>query len=205
METNVRTPMEIFNLPQHLLVPLFQRPYVWEEDDQWQPLWQDLERLAEVHLADQASGAAHFLGAVVLQAHGGVTGAVPASNVIDGQQRLTTLQLVLDAAAAVFEERGIDNLAAQLDSLTHNSSNFVPDRAEQLKIRHTNKDRSAFDEVMNASQPIEYASLKHTGSKIARAHAFSSPGSRSGSTGSRRARAKPGRRPLGVRRSWRAC
>ena len=28
-------------------VPLYQRPYVWTEAGQWQPLWDDLRRLAE--------------------------------------------------------------------------------------------------------------------------------------------------------------
>lgn len=37
METNVRTPLDVFNLPQHLVVPLFQRPYVWDETEQWLP------------------------------------------------------------------------------------------------------------------------------------------------------------------------
>ena len=40
MDTAVRTPLAVFTMPQHLLVPLFQRPYVWDEDQQWEPLWQ---------------------------------------------------------------------------------------------------------------------------------------------------------------------
>ena len=54
METNVRTPLDVFNLPQHLEVPLFQRPYVWDEAEQWLPLWQDVRRNAELHLTDAA-------------------------------------------------------------------------------------------------------------------------------------------------------
>lgn len=38
VETTVRTPMQIFSLPQQLVVPLFQRPYVWEQEEQWVPL-----------------------------------------------------------------------------------------------------------------------------------------------------------------------
>lgn len=45
VETNVRTPMQIFSLPQQLVVPLFQRPYVWEQEEQWAPLWGDIRRL----------------------------------------------------------------------------------------------------------------------------------------------------------------
>ncbi len=46
MDTQVRTPQAIFMQPQRLLVPLFQRPYVWNEELQWEPLWKDLERVA---------------------------------------------------------------------------------------------------------------------------------------------------------------
>jgi hypothetical protein len=45
MQTNVRTPTDVFNLPQRLQVPLFQRPYVWSQEKQWEPLWRDVERI----------------------------------------------------------------------------------------------------------------------------------------------------------------
>ncbi|MGQ0624125.1 MAG: GmrSD restriction endonuclease domain-containing protein [Sporichthyaceae bacterium] len=172
MQTNVLTPMQIFNLPQHLLVPLFQRPYVWDEQEQWEPLWQDVRRLAEVRLREPFSSASHFLGAVVLQAQEGHQGHMPASNIIDGQQRLTTLQLLMDAAGAVLEESGADALAGQLESLTHNQENFLRAGETALKVRHTNRDRDAFDEVMCAEPPIDHAGLVHAATLIARAHAF---------------------------------
>lgn len=172
METNVRTPLEIFGLPQRLVVPLFQRPYVWDEDEQWGPLWDDIRRLTELRLRDANSSATHFLGAVVVQSEGPGLGSLPVSNIIDGQQRLTTLQLLMDAAGSVLESAGFDALAGQLESLTHNQSNFLPAGESRLKIRHTNRDHAAFDEVMNAELPVGYAALKHSGAKIVRAHAF---------------------------------
>jgi len=50
METHVRTPQDVLMQPQHLVVPPFQRPYVWEKEEQWAPLWQDVRRLAELRL-----------------------------------------------------------------------------------------------------------------------------------------------------------
>src|SRR5690606_1224581 len=41
-----------------------------------------------------------------------------------------------------------------------------------LKIRHSNKDRGPFDEVMSAQAPIAYDELKNSGSRIVRAHRF---------------------------------
>ncbi|GAC1519923.1 MAG: hypothetical protein NVS3B1_02080 [Marmoricola sp.] len=172
VETNVRTPLQIFSLPQRLVVPLFQRPYVWDQDEQWQPLWDDIRRLTELRLRDPYSNATHFLGAVVVQAHDGQLGSLQASNVIDGQQRLTTLQLVMDAAAAILEAAGHDTLAGQLGSLTHNQSTFVALGESRLKIRHTNRDQSAFDEVMDAEPPVDHSGLAHASSKVCRAHAY---------------------------------
>lgn len=172
METAVRTPIEIFTLPQQLVIPLFQRPYVWNEQDQWAPLWSDVRRLTEARLADPFATVTHFLGAIVVQASDGQIGALPQSSIIDGQQRLTTLQLLMDATAAVLKEADVDALAGQLDSLTHNQPNFLRPGDSSLKLRHSNKDRSAFDEVMEAEVPVDHASLVHAGTLIARAHEY---------------------------------
>lgn len=67
METAVRTPMHIFALPQQLVVPLFQRPYVWDEQNQWAPLWHDVRRLIEARRREPFGQVTHFLGAIVVQ------------------------------------------------------------------------------------------------------------------------------------------
>lgn len=164
--------MQVFNLPQRLVVPLFQRPYVWDEQNQWAPLWQDIRRLIDARQRDPFGQLTHFLGAIVVQAHDMQLGHLPSSNIIDGQQRLTTLQLLMDAAAAVLKEADLDTLAGQLDTLTHNQANFLKAGDSALKVRHTNKDRSAYDEVMEADPPVDHGSLTHAGSLIARAHAY---------------------------------
>src|SRR6266566_866551 len=51
VETQVRTPQMVFMQPQRLVVPLFQRPYVWNEENQWEPLWNDVVRVADRLLA----------------------------------------------------------------------------------------------------------------------------------------------------------
>ncbi|WP_309108879.1 DUF262 domain-containing protein [Arthrobacter sp.] len=49
-----------------MVVPLFQRPYVWSKERQWQPLWEDIARLADM-LTKKNPAATHFLGAFVVQ------------------------------------------------------------------------------------------------------------------------------------------
>jgi hypothetical protein len=172
MDTHVRTPLSIFSLPQQLVVPLFQRPYVWDEENRWAPLWQDIRRLADHNLSHQGATPTHFLGAVVIQASEKSHGGLPAWSIIDGQQRLTTLQVVFDATAAAFERLEFDQLTGQLEALTHNPGVYVNDGDVALKLRHTNRDRPAYDEVMLADPADGYEQLEHKASLLARCHSF---------------------------------
>lgn len=172
METFKRTPLQLFNLPQHFVIPLFQRPYVWREEEQWGPLWNDIRRITELRIAEPRSNATHFLGAVVIQSHEAQSKRLTTWNVIDGQQRLTTLQILADATCALLAESGQVKLSGQLERLTHNDENFVEEGDSRLKVRHLNKDRGAFDEVMTAEPPIDHADLANAGSQISAAHAY---------------------------------
>src|SRR5690625_3275246 len=125
MDTFKRTPQQLFNLPQHFVIPLFQRTYVWKQEEQWEPLWKDVRRIAEARIAQPHAGATHFRGAVVIQAHESKTKQLTAWNVIDGQQRRTTLHLLSAAVRSVVSKYGDVKLAGQLERLTHNDEFFV--------------------------------------------------------------------------------
>lgn len=173
MDTQVRTPQAIFMQPQRLLVPLFQRPYVWNEELQWDPLWKDLERVAMRLL--QSSGTAqtpHFLGAVVLQQLPTQTSDLQQRTIIDGQQRLTTLQLLLDALHSEIAKGGCTMPAARLEPLISNAQAFCRHKEDRFKVWPTNRDRPAFNEVMEAPSPIDYQKLQHRASRMAKAHQF---------------------------------
>lgn len=173
MDTQVRTPQAIFMQPQRLLVPLFQRPYVWNEELQWEPLWKDLERVATRLLRSPATPPApHFLGAVVLQQLATQTSDLQQRTVIDGQQRLTTLQLLLDAVHAEIALVGAAMPAARLEPLIANASAFCRHPEDRFKVWPTNRDRAAFNEVMEAPPPVDYPKLQHRASRMAKAHQF---------------------------------
>lgn len=172
METFKRTPLQLFNLPQHFVIPLFQRPYVWKEDEQWEPLWKDIRRVAELRMSEPHLAPQHFLGAVVLQAQEAESARLTTWNVIDGQQRLTTLQLLADATCAIFAQAGLSKHASQLEGLTHNSESFIEEDESPLKVRHLNNDHDAFLEVMTAEPPIDHSDLKHQESRIVHAHRY---------------------------------
>ena len=80
---------------------------------------------------------------------------MPTWSIIDGQQRLTTLQFVFGAAVSTFEANGLNHLTGQLEALTHNSTHYLQGDGKALKLHHTNRDQAAYDEVMEAEPPVD--------------------------------------------------
>src|SRR5450759_5192726 len=86
-------------------VPLYQRPYTWGEEN-WKQLWADL--LDQYYVLKRGSlqsrQSAHFFGSFVLAPFNISARSAPNFLVVDGQQRLTTVFLLLaalrDTAAA---------------------------------------------------------------------------------------------------------
>lgn len=148
-------------MPQQFVVPLFQRRYRWTEEKQWDPLWRDIQRVAERLLgAGKDTVNPHFLGAVVLQQIEIPTGSLQEKTIIDGQQRLTTLQLLMDAVHGELLKVGARQAAARLGTLIENGEQFRETPEEQFKIRPTHEDRPQFDAVMAAKHPVNYVELK---------------------------------------------
>ena len=150
-------------------IPLFQRRYVWDQEEQWEPLWEDVRNTAESCVGDNGFQQAHFLGAVVIQGKLQPVGRLDIRIVVDGQQRLTTMQLLLDAAQEVFEQRGYDDLAEYLSEFVLNKRTFQggdPDKA--FKVWPTMGDQDAFRQTMHNHLPSD----EYRESRIVRAHEF---------------------------------
>jgi hypothetical protein len=173
METQVRTPQMVFMQPQRLVVPLFQRPYVWNEENQWEPLWNDIVRVAERVLNRPSDKHhPHFLGAVVLQQVQKQTGQMQERTITDGQQRLTTLQLLLDALGAELQSIQALAPALRIEPLVTNAQPFCSKPEDRFKVWPTNRDRPAFNAVMGASPPINYDNVGHPRERMVEAHRF---------------------------------
>ena len=179
MITNILTPTQLFQFNIRYTIPEFQRRYVWEQEGQWEPLWDDLRNTAETYLeeldrsglnplvADQNTSA-HFLGAVVIQQVPVAVMDIQRREVIDGQQRMTTLQLLLDAIQQVFEEIGLGAEAANLSQFVLNNQNLVQDKDHIFKLWPTTNDREAFRHAMDNG----LATDKFENSLIVQAHEF---------------------------------
>ena len=149
MKADTYALASIFGRDVRYVVPLYQRPYVWNEEEHWEPLWQDILWVLD-HLDTTADEkpTPHFLGAIVVEQQATQVGEIDMRSVIDGQQRLTTLQLLLAAASRVAERRGHPAEARLLAGLTSNNEDLAQNAEQRFKVWPTNTNRDAFLAVM---------------------------------------------------------
>lgn len=152
MQANSRTLDALFNSQLRYVVPMFQRLYVWQEDPQWRTLWEDVYEKADLQIEGKTTNP-HYLGAVIIE---GVKPSSPREVkrflVIDGQQRLTTLQILFCAFRDIARKNGwvtLDRAAtrylenADVDVMEH------PDE-ERFKLWPTTLNRAFFSDIISA-------------------------------------------------------
>ena len=182
MHTEILSPKKLFQKEVRYVIPPFQRPYVWSLDDQWGPLWEDVWNVAEGYLeALERSGndevkaesetTPHFLGAIVLRQVSTATKDLEQREVIDGQQRVTTLQLLLDAIQQVCE--GLDQPYAKsagrrLSKLVTNDKELIAEGHHAFKLWPTQSDQQAFTHAMDNGLAVN----DFSDSLIVQAHEF---------------------------------
>ncbi len=127
------------------VVPHFQRPYSWDKKH-WEDLWNDL-----VELCKESQPRIHFIGSIVTMPSQSVPEGVPKFVLIDGQQRLTTLLILL---AAIRDNAATlpGTLANQIDDLL--LFNKYQEGLDEYKLLPTQKDRTAFARLMK-KEPVQ--------------------------------------------------
>lgn len=133
MEAGKRTISDIFNGNRKLIIPFFQRTYVWKEE-QWSRLIEDMEYISK-------TSKEYFLGSIILKSHptpsNGSIGDV--RTVIDGQQRLTTMAIFLKVLGLKTNQ---SNIVERLFTLDDGS----------IAMQHSQGDSEAFNRVMNLTE-----------------------------------------------------
>ena len=154
MDARILNLRSLFHQQISYRIPQFQRSYAWGEHVQWRPLWEDIRNVAlRVLKKDEHDNVRpHFMGAIVLQQQNSKAGEVSKKLVIDGQQRLTTLQLLIKVTEQVFRSQGDNSRADRLEELTINQkSHWGGDSDNQTKIRQSNlNDQKAFQEAIRS-------------------------------------------------------
>ncbi|MEO8059732.1 MAG: DUF262 domain-containing HNH endonuclease family protein [Burkholderiales bacterium] len=152
MDSRTFTIQQIFQDRRQYRVPFYQRPYVWNRDDQWGRLWEDIRDKADTRLQG-GKAFPHFMGAVVLepQKKVGLLG-VERHHIIDGQQRLTTLQYVLTALIHALRSAKNEKLLPLFEACLSNANpETMEDVAvERFKLWPTFRDRKQYEQAMTA-------------------------------------------------------
>lgn len=122
-----------------LLIPLFQRAYVWTQ--------KQFDRMtSEIEAIESGQDASRFLGAVIAVTRPTNPSQPTPHEIVDGQQRLTTLYMFLVAAAHVAAREGRNEYARGLIS-----TNLIVDWAQDIpvntKLQPSIADRGQFQEI----------------------------------------------------------
>lgn len=166
MQPNKTSVTGLFNSPCQYQVPIFQRGYVWTLEKQVVPLWEDIQDRADSLQQHQSLGnnamlkplQKHFLGSVVLTPVGNKFGRVPSYEVIDGQQRSTTLHLLLLAFSIAAKTANNSTLQQMLGPLIRNPGPYTepndrhkvwPTQAGQAEMQRLNTAETAEDIATN--------------------------------------------------------
>ncbi len=117
-------------------MPFFQRAYVWTK-----PNWEDM-------LADLLEfGRPHFLGSLILKQQKPKSGEQKEVLVIDGQQRLTTLSLLLKALYDSFSDEMRTNCRNELLKYLF-YKRYATDKSYQIKIVSSRIDGTQFRRII---------------------------------------------------------
>lgn len=136
-ETNLQSILEG---TKQFLVPLFQRTYSWDTKE-WDTLWDDLEDLYE-----EQKPRDHFIGSTVTIPFDSAPSGVTKFLLIDGQQRLTTVLILLALLRNQAKGRPEGTLAEEINDLF--LTNRYKKGDDHWKLLPTQADRSVFEQLM---------------------------------------------------------
>lgn len=139
MKVDDTTLEDLLEGTKQFVVPRFQRIYSWEKKH-WEELWRDL-----LDVYDEETTREHFMGAIVtmpieMQPHG-----VSKFLLIDGQQRLTTIFVILACIRDLVGEQ--NTLSEKIDDL-YLLNKYGKD-GNRHKLLPTQADKDAFLEIIN--------------------------------------------------------
>ena len=133
------------------IIPVYQRKYSWKQDNCRQ-LYEDLKKV----IRDQRDS--HFFGSLVSSVVG--NGATTEYHIIDGQQRLTTVTLLLLAIRNLIRQKKITANAVRLDDQINDRFLVSPWAKEddKIKLRPVKDDRDALARLFGEEEDYDQTS-----------------------------------------------
>ena len=154
-------PVEIvLKEARRFMVPLYQRKYQWG-DKRLEPFWEDVTAKT-IEVLEGDAKFEHYMGALILSpvTQGSQIATTPIVQVVDGQQRLTTFQLLLAALREVARHHDLDHLVGHINGyLLNEPKTKDTDPLTKYKLNPTPADRTLFQDLIDL--PYQQVSKKY--------------------------------------------
>lgn len=144
MQASETKLQQIIEGTKQYVVPLFQRAYSWKKPE-WKTLWDDIMELYEM---DEPRP--HFMGSIVTMPTVSVPEGVSKYMLIDGQQRLTTIFILLAALRDRAKTSDDNELAAEIDNTI--LVNPYKKGLDHYKLQPTQSDREFFHQLIDGEE-----------------------------------------------------
>lgn len=129
-------------------IPFFQRPYVWKEDN-WEELWNNIVYNSAEEMP--------FIGSFILQVND--ERGLKKYIVIDGQQRLTTLSILikafLDSSNDLKNDDKYSNSIIEIESYVKNIEHKGMRTSKHPRVTPSSIDKNDFLKVMNENNILD--------------------------------------------------
>lgn len=148
--------LKFLKQPNQFVIPIYQRTYSWTLK-QCEQLWRDVMRVAK---DEERSG--HFVGSIVYIESGLYqVASVPQLLVIDGQQRLTTVSLMLSALGKALGKSTSDEIDITRRKLeNYYLFNNEEEGNDRYKLLLTQSDRETFIRLIESRELPDEASKR---------------------------------------------
>lgn len=159
MKATKASVWDLFNGAKQYKVPLFQRPYVWSRQ-QWEQLWADIREQYALRTETEKTPA-RFLGSVVVVRE--YEKNLDKYVIIDGQQRITTISIILSVIRAFAREKGLHELYDQISDFLKNAPKsgegqyvVIPTRVDKNALFHIFDEDYVFDQDSGIVECFDY-------------------------------------------------
>ncbi len=144
MQPSIKKLGEILYAPCQYVIPVFQRNYRWDQQ-QWGKLWESLEEIQQPNKTGN-----HFMGFLVFVPGLPQPGQNTHFHLIDGQQRLTTLSLLLVAIRNVARTNEQQDLANKIHQyyLIHPTEKGE----EHYRLLPKERDQTSYTSAVNGGE-----------------------------------------------------
>src|SRR6185503_12559557 len=127
-------------------IPGYQRPYAWTTEQAGE-LFDDLASFMAANEAEVGDMSQYFLGSIVLIKEE----TAPDADVVDGQQRLTTLTLLLAAIRAAVNEENSEHIT----SLLYERGNPIKGTQDRFRLTLRDRDSEFFQNYVQREDGFE--------------------------------------------------